>query len=261
MPNKLANLIAFLLVKLTVLARPRASTQALFREVWRKLHSSAAYGKLVSLIPGKGRQPTFNEHLYRLISKNIASFYTSLELRPPALLQARIIRKEPFVILHFHDGFSFISKVLIEQDRNFTRIVDDPESYLEALEKKFPGVSCANAVGVDMFSLALANKAARKGDAICCAIDYKDNKEGSYSHVSPAMIEFSNRNKLDVFFVKSDISDDGDVRLFCWGPFNGLDAEACANSFIKLYNSHGESRRSLTVKLPGEHAAAKRNKP
>lgn len=228
--------------------------QALFDSAWQSLHASTAFRKLVSLIPGRGRQPSFNEHLFSLISGNIPGFYDALELSVPAPLQDRMTRPQAFVILHFHDGSSFVSKILIDRGRRFTRIVDDPESYLRALGEKFPGAACARAVGADMFGLALALKAARQGDAICCAIDYKENKRAPYSKVSPVMIEFANRNGLDVFFVKSNITDSGRAELLCWGPFKGIDAETCAGRFIDLFNTHGKSRRALTVKFPGSAA-------
>lgn len=258
MPRKLANLIVWLWMGAAVLARPRISAQALFERVWGRLHPNPAFRRLVGRIPGKGRQPSFNEHLYSLISRKLPSFYRSLELPVPAVLQDRMARPEPFVLLHFHDGFSFISKILVDRGRHFTRIVDDPESYLSALEAKFPGAACAHAVGADLRSLVQALKAVKQGDALCCAIDYKEKKQAPYSHVSPAMIEFANRNGLDVFFVKSNILDSGKAELLCWGPFNGIDAEACAGSFIDLYNSHGESRRKLTVKSPASAAPERR---
>lgn len=252
MPRKLANLIALLLIKFIVFTKRQISTNELFNTVWQILHANFAYRILVNFvsISGRGGKPTFNETIYRLISNNIPGFYSSLELPLPERLNNQIKQKNAFLILHFHEGFNFVSKILISQNRNFTRLAHDPESYLRSLSEKFSDLSCANVIAADIFSLAMLKKAIKNGDAICSALDYRAEKKGPYSYVSPVLIEFANKNRLDVYFLKSNISDNGVVELFCWGPFKNLDPHAGANSFIKLFNSYGESRRNLTVKKP-----------
>jgi hypothetical protein len=148
---------------------------------------------------------------------------------------------------------------LSENKRHYTCIVST-KRWMEKRSRQFDPGPYAHILEDDCLTLIALRHAVEDGHAICAPIDYT-NRRGKKTYANPALVGFANRLKLDIVFVKTNVTQSGNVELICWGPFHNVEPEACVKMFIELFNSVGETRVELDVKRYNENADTKKKLP
>jgi len=227
-----------------------SSPQDTYRSVWNVLQRSLTFRLLLALTPKHGPRRHFRSRTHGLLLKHIEGYRGSLHISVPENLRILIQKSDPFLAVTFHDGFSHLDKVLSENKRHYTRIASG-KRWLERLSRQLDPGPYAHIVGDDALSLIAVRHAVEDGHAICAAIDYA-NRKGKKVYANPALIGFANRFKLGIVFVKTNVTQSGNVELICWGPFRDVKPEECVKMFIQLFNSVGVTRVKLAVRRYNE---------
>jgi len=253
--KKMARKASASLVKRTVRKNMKHSPGETFKASWETLLSNPLYRWLVRIGQNSGVEGTrLHGRTFELLSRRIPDFYRSTEILICDNLKDAIESDKPFVVAQLHDGHRFLSRVLAQHKRPFTRIAPDPTSHIQSLSDLGIDVSCAHAIKDDLLSLAYLRDAVRSNHVICCSIDYSD-AIGRKVYVNPAIFGFAKRAKIPVFFVKAHVSSSGIGGLISSGGYQDLDPLICAKMFLDFFNSTGHSRRiGMNIKRYSEHS-------
>lgn len=233
-----------------------------FEASWNELHRSRLYRLLIHI----GQNPTTEfSYLYgrtfEFLSGRIPDFYKYFPISIADNFKQAIESPEPFLIVHLHDGHRFVSRVLADYRRQYTRIVANPTRRLSRVfDARGAETPRPHLVQDNVFSLVRFRRAAKSNHALCCQIDY-ENAKGERIYLNPAIFIFANRIKIPVFFIKSHVNDKGRGELISSGPHIGTDPLVCANEFLDFFNSSGNSRVNLTIKRYKEHRDWKKRSP
>lgn len=152
--------------------------------------------------------------------------------------------KKSVVLVSIHNGFSHNLKLFENHERRISTI--GIQQYVkDALDKS--GVKKnINIISKDRFSLVYLKKVVADGDIISCTVDYSVNK-GPFQHINANLFKFAAQEKLTIYFTKSEVQDNGDVRIILGAAPTVNDGDSNAQAYIKFYNSNGYTRRSLKV--------------
>jgi hypothetical protein len=221
-----------------------------FEAAWNSLLSNPLYRFLerFGLDPAFARpeliRPLLKARTFELLSQEIPGFFRSISIVVPAELKLAIDSQTPIIIAQIHEPHSFLSRVLGEYGREYTRIVGEPRRAAQRMQAEGIDTSRANLVKKGPLSLAHLLKSVRRNHVICSLLD--DNPlSGS---ISPAIFAFANRAKIPVFFVKAYVDNAGVPGLFSSGPYRDVDPLQCADEFLKFFNSVGDLRVALKIK-------------
>ena len=247
-----AQNVAAKLAKNAVRKSINKSPQEAFKASWQSLRSNPLYRILVRISQDPTKEWTqLQGRTFELLSLEIPELYHSIRIVVPANLKVAIDSEKPFVIVQIHQAHSFVSRVLADHDREFTRIVGDPNRYAGRMRKLGIDTSHAHLIKKGVLSLAHLRKSVRSNHIICCVVDYgvgADRKE----YINPAIFVFANRANIPVFFVKTHVNDDGVGELISSGPHNYVDPVMGANKFLNFFNSVGETRVGMKIKRHNE---------
>jgi hypothetical protein len=253
--KKMARKASASLAKRTLQKNVNHPAGIAFKNSWESLLSSPVYRWLVRVGQTPARAGTgVHGRTFELLSAGIPDFYRSAEILICSNLKDAIESDESFVAVQIHDGHRFLSKVLAQHKRPFTRIVRNPTSYIQSLSKRGIDVSFARAIKDDLLSLTYLREAVKSNHVICSVIDYSDAK-GKKVYINPAIFGFANRVKIPVFFVKAYVNDVGVGELITSGPHYNLDPLKCTKMFLDFSNSVGQhSRISMSIKRYNQHS-------
>lgn len=161
-----------------------------------------------------------------------------------ALLKKIKASKKSVVLVSIHNGFSHNLKLFEDQKRAINTIGLRP--YVdEALERS--GIKGnVNIITKDKYSLAYLKKVIADGGLISCTVDFSVNK-GPFQFIKANLFKFAAQGKLQVYFTKSEVQDNGQVKIMLGAAPSIDDGDANAQAYIEFYNSTGYTRRNLTV--------------
>lgn len=160
------------------------------------------------------------------------------------LLEKIKTSKKSVVLVSTHNGFSHNLKLFEDLGRGISTI--GIQHYVKDALSKSGIKNDINIISKDKFSLVFLKKAVADGDLISCTVDYSVNK-GPFQHINPNLFKFAAQEKLKIYFTKSEIQDNGFVRIIFGNAPTVNDGDANAQAYIKFYNSNVYSRRILKV--------------
>lgn len=161
-----------------------------------------------------------------------------------ALLKKIKASKNSVVLVSIHNGFSHNLKLFEDQDRSINTIGLRP--YVDEALARSGIKSKVNIITKDKYSLAYLKKVITDGGIISCTVDYSVNK-GPFQFIKPNLFKFAAQGKLKVYFTKSEVQDNGQVKIMLGTAPTINDGDANAQAYIEFYNSTGYTRRNLTV--------------
>jgi hypothetical protein len=246
--KKIARRASAKLAKREARKHIKKSPAEAFRTSWETLLSNQRYRFLVRVSQNPSREGTHARgRTFELLSREIPDFDRSIKISVSGNLKVALDSNKPFLAVQIHDGYRFLTRVLADHKREFTRIVPDPAQHIRWLGQRGIDVSRVHAVKKDVLSLTRLRKAVRCNHVICCAIDYSDAM-GRRIYVSPAIFGFANRTRIPIFFVKGHVNDAGDGELVSAGPYQDVDPLVCAKEFLHFFNSVGDSQVDMKIR-------------
>ncbi len=229
-----------------------SSNKEIFHKTWISIDKNKFLNQLISYCDDDF-QLNNREYILRLLikrmTKNGLLYIPEISYTDTRQIDLSITGKTSFIVVSVHNGFAFTCRFIMDKKRWVATIAADPSRVRRTTFKRSGVTSEVTIIERNKYCLARLLDVVKKGDVICCNIDFRKGNERIIKYVSPAMFLFANKNQLPVFFAKYEISDVGSVVLSFQGPFTSVDPINCASQFIEFVNSSRVRSRALSVEI------------
>lgn len=160
-----------------------------------------------------------------------------------------------FIAVQMHTGCSFVVRAMQLLNRRVSAIAAYPEDAADNVLRRAGVTSGINFILRDRHCLTRTLNAARRGEVICCNVDFAHGmqpfgkrKNKVYRFVSPVMFEFACKSGIPIFFLYPDVSETSRVVIAIEGPYTNVQGDDCANRFIDFIKASSSHDRDLTVR-------------
>jgi hypothetical protein len=256
--DQMLNNLIINTVKYVASIKHHKSSDYLFKTVWEIIyHQMILYGVDDKQKSAQFKQLTYGPYQLNirecLLLKIICLFRAHQvdycpELHVPGgALEELESNQQSAVFVSTHNGFAHAVKMLTGIRSEVTTIGYQPH-VLQSLSMS--GVKLkVNVINNDRYSLAHLQEHTARGNLVSTTVDFQINK-GLFENISPAIFKFAKINSLPLFFLKSEVLENGKVEMHIKrSPLqNSATPLAAANDFIAFHNLVSPSQKSLHVR-------------
>ena len=221
------------------------------RLIWRSLSRDVALWRLLPRLVVRNPRMCSRKKLLSIILRRNPELNVAIRFHVPPALRQALDQHEALLFLHIHEGHRSLSSFLGHEGREHVRLGRNKENYLRKLSTDGFDPALVHFVQRDEMSLLFFRDLLKLCLPICCAVDFtaEGRKQG---FISPAMFAFAMRFKVPTVFVKSSVTEAGEIQFHCQPSREATDAEASARYFIEFFNSTGTTRAEFEVRqFPG----------
>ncbi|MCG6882700.1 MAG: hypothetical protein LJE62_02965 [Silicimonas sp.] len=214
--------------------------------IWKYLSRAAFFqwllGRLRVLQSRAGRRSIL---LDRIIARK-PELSRAVRLHVPAELSEALDTGDAPLFLQVHELHLSLTLLFARQRRQFVRLVGNPERHGANLSARGIDLSLVHFVKNDGKSLLALRDCLKLGLPICCAVDFSARRR-KFGFVSPAMFEFAVRRGIPTFYVKSLVTEDGEIRLDCLPLGDAIDGNEAARDFLEFVNADMTASSQLEI--------------
>jgi hypothetical protein len=256
--DQMLNNLIINTVKYVASIKHNKSSDYLFKTVWEIIYQQMIlYG-----VDDKQESTQFKQLTYGPYQLNIreclllkiiclfraheVDYCPELHVRGGALEELES-NQQSAVFVSTHNGFAHAVRILTDIRSEVTTIGYGPRVQQSL---NMSGVKLkVNVINNDRYSLAYLQEHIARGNLVSTTVDFQINK-GLFENISPAIFKFAKINSLPLFFLKSEVLENGKVEMHIRrsSQLNSSSPAAAANDFITFHNSVSPSQKSLYVR-------------
>jgi len=235
--------------------RHQGSPDDLFKELWdyfQKLIKNSLFVDVIASSSFGAYQLNINEYLSLHLTHALQ--INGLDYSPELTgnldkIRSNISKKKPVLIISLHNGFFDTCKLLYEKispEIKFSSIAEEPFASYAINKSRFVGT--LNRITVDKYCYIYLKKAIDKNEVVAMAIDYSNENENFFQCVDPSIFRFAQLNQISLFFMRTDVRDDGIREVYFLEKIPSESNNADCNEFLEFMGQDQKFRRQLQIK-------------
>lgn len=249
-----AGLTTSLCIERILKVYPEKKPNELFKEVWDCLKFDMQLkNALEKISSGMFQLFSYNtyERLYGLIiitmiNKGVGvrpTLITTTETKD--LLNSIAISSEPNIVIGIHNGFAFGAAIFSNLNKKIS-VISSSNNILDTLIRSGANLRLIELINDDLKSLIKMKDLMNRGVLPVNCVDFVSNR-GVYECINPNLFKFSLQTRSNLFFIRSEVTEDGYIKIEAIKHDSCGDSLADVHAFIDFHHRTSNIQRRYVI--------------